>query len=278
MDIIEGLPQGRALDILESAPILGFNSRLVGTNDYRETADSDVVIITSGASRKPGMSRDELLQINMNIITEVADNAVNHSPNCIIVMVTNPVDVMTYLALQMSRFPRNQVLGLSGVLDGGRFSTFIAAELKAAVEDVSACVLGQHGENMVVIPRLSTVKGKPITEILPAETIEKLAARTIKGGAEIIGLLKTGSAFYAPSAAVARMTEAIIRDKKEILTCAALLKGEYGIEDSVIGVPVKLGKNGIEQIVELELTAEEKAQLARSAEAVRQVISKVKLG
>jgi len=278
MDIIEGLPQGRALDILESAPILGFNSRLAGTNDYRETADSDVVIITSGASRKPGMSRDELLQINMNIITEVADNAVNHSPNCIIVMVTNPVDVMTYLALQMSRFPRNQVLGLSGVLDGGRFSTFIAAELKAAVEDVSACVLGQHGENMVVIPRLSTVKGKPITEILPAETIEKLAARTIKGGAEIIGLLKTGSAFYAPSAAVARMTEAIIRDKKEILTCAALLKGEYGIEDSVIGVPVKLGKNGIEQIVELELTAEEKAQLARSAEAVRQVISKVKLG
>ena len=277
MDIIEGLPQGRALDILESAPILGFNSRLVGTNDYRETADSDVVIITSGASRKPGMSRDELLQINMNIIAEVTHNVVNHSPNCIIVMVTNPVDVMTYLALQTSHLPRNRILGLSGVLDGGRFSTFIAAELKAAVEDVSVCVLGQHGENMVVIPRLSAVKGKPITEILPPETIEKLVARTIKGGAEIIGLLKTGSAFYAPSAAVARMTEAIILDKKEVLTCAAYLKGEYGIEDTIIGVPLKLGKNGIEQIVELELTAEEKAQLARSAEAVRELIEGMKL-
>ena len=277
MDIIEGLPQGRALDILESAPILGFNSRLVGTNDYRETADSDVVIVTSGASRKPGMSRDELLQINTTIVAEVADNVSKHSPNCIIVMVTNPVDVMVYLALQTSHFPRNRILGLSGVLDGGRFSTFIAAELKAAVEDVSVCVLGQHGENMVVIPRLSAVKGKPITEILPPETIEKLVARTIKGGAEIIGLLKTGSAFYAPSAAVARMTEAIILDKKEVLTCAALLKGEYGIEDTVIGVPLKLGKNGIEQIVELELTAEEKAQLAKSAEAVRELIEGMKL-
>jgi len=277
MDIVEGLPQGRALDILESAPIIGFNSRLVGTNHYQETADSDVVIITSGASRKPGMSRDELLQINMNIITEVTRNVVQHSPNCVMVMVTNPVDVMTYLALRTSQFPRNRILGLSGVLDGGRFSTFIAAELKAAVGGISVCVLGQHGENMVVIPRLTTVRGKPITEILPAETIDKLVARTIKGGAEIIGLLKTGSAFYAPSAAVARMTEAIIQDKKEVLTCAAYLEGEYGIEDSVIGVPLKLGKNGIEQIIEMELTAEEKAQLAKSAEAVKQVIEDMKL-
>ena len=277
MDIIEGLPQGRALDILESAPVLRFNSHLVGTNNYQETANSDVVIITSGASRKPGMSRDELLLTNTNIITEVTHNVVSYSPNCVIVMVTNPVDAMTYLAIRTSQFPRKRVLGLSGVLDGARFSTFIAAELKAAVEDVSVCILGQHGENMVVIPRLSTVKGKPITEILSPETIDKLVARTIKGGAEIINLLKTGSAFYAPSAAVAQMAAAIILDKKEPLPCAAYLQGEYGIKDTVIGVPVKLGKNGIEQIIELELTVEEKAQVAKSAEAVRELVKMMKL-
>jgi malate dehydrogenase len=272
MDIIEGLPQGRALDILESAPVLRFNSHLVGTNNYQETANSDVVIITSGASRKPGMSRDELLLTNTKIITEVTHNVVSYSPDCVIVMVTNPVDAMTYLAIRTSQFPRRRVLGLSGVLDGARFSTFIAAELKAAVEDVSVCILGQHGENMVVIPRLSTVKGKPITEILSPETIDKLVGRTIKGGAEIINLLKTGSAFYAPSAAVAQMAAAIILDKKEVLPCAAYLQGEYGIKDTVIGVPVKLGRNGIEQIIELELTEEEKAQLAKSAEAVRELV------
>jgi len=273
MDIIEGLPQGRALDILESAPILRFNSHLVGTNNYQETANSDVVIITSGSSRKPGMTRDELLLTNMSIITEVTHNVVNYSPNCIIIMVTNPVDAMTYLAIHISQFPRNRVFGLSGVLDGARFSTFITAELKASVEDVFACVLGQHGENMVVIPRLSTVKGKPITEILSPETIDKLVERTIKGGAEITNLLKTSSALYAPSAAVAQMVEAIILDKKEALPCATYLQGEYGIKDTVISVPVKLGKNGIEQIIELELTAEEKAQLAKSAGAVRELIN-----
>ncbi len=273
MDIIEGLPQGRALDILESAPILRFNSHLVGTNNYQETANSDVVIITSGSSRKPGMIRDELLLTNMSIITEVTHNVVNYSPNCIIIMVTNPVDAMTYLAIHISQFPRNRVFGLSGVLDGARFSTFITAELKASVEDVFACVLGQHGENMVVIPRLSTVKGKPITEILSPETIDKLVERTIKGGAEITNLLKTSSALYAPSAAVAQMVEAIILDKKQILPCATYLQGEYGIKDTVISVPVKLGKNGIEQIIELELTPEEKAQLAKSAGAVRELIN-----
>ena len=273
MDIIEGLPQGRALDILESAPILSSNSHLVGTNHYQETANSDVVIITSGASRKPGMTRDELLLINTNIITEVTHNVANHSPNCVIIMVTNPVDAMTYLAIRTGQFPRNRVLGLSGILDGARFSTFIAAELKASVEDVSVCILGQHGENMVVMPRLSTVKGKPITEILPPETIDKLVERTIKGGAEIINLLKSGSAFYAPSAAIAQMVEAVILDKKQILPCAAYLDGEYGIKDTVISVPVKLGRTGIEEVIELELTPEEKTALAKSAQAVRELIN-----
>ena len=268
MDIIDGLPQGKALDILESAPILNFNSGIIGTTSYQETVNSDVVIITSGSTRKPGMTRDELLRTNVSIVTEVTRNVVNHSPNCIIIMVTNPVEAMTYSALHSSQFPRNRVLGLSGVLDGARLSSFIAAELKVSVEKVSTCVLGQHGENMVIIPRLSTVKGTPITELLPQETIDKLVQRTIGGGAEIIKLLKTGSAFYAPSAAVAQMADAIILDKKEILPCATYLDGEYGIKDIILTVPAKLGRNGIEQIIELELTEEEKAQLAKSAEAV----------
>jgi len=278
VDIIEGLPQGKALDILQSAPILNFSSRITGTNSYQETANSDVVIITSGITRKPGMTRDELLLTNMNIVTEVTQQVVNYSPNCTIIMVTNPVDAMTYAAIHASRFPRNRVFGLSGVLDAARLSSFIAAELDVPAEDISTCVLGQHGENMVIIPRLSTVKGTPITEILPQETIDKLVERTIKGGAEIIGLLKTGSAFYAPSAAVTRMAEAIILDKKEVLPCATYLDGEYGIKDTVIGVPVKLGKGGIEQIIELELTAEEKTAVATSANAVRELIDTMKLG
>ena len=198
VDIIEGLPQGKALDILESAPILSFNSHLIGTNGYRETADSDVVIITSGSTRKPGQTRDELLLANVKIITEVTHNVVNCSPNCVIIMVTNPVDAMTHLAIHNSHFPRNRVFGLSGVLDTARLRTFIAAELDVSAEDVSACVLGEHGETMVIIPRLTTVNGTPITKILPQETIDRLIKRTIKGGAEIVGLLKTGSAFYAP--------------------------------------------------------------------------------
>jgi malate dehydrogenase len=236
-----------------------------------------VVIITSGFGRKPGMTRDELLLINTKIITEVIHNVVKHSPNCIIIMVTNPVDAMTHLAIRTSQFPRNRVFGLSGILDSARFSSFIADELRVSVEDVSVCVLGQHGGNMVIIPRLSTVSGTPITKILSQETIDKLEARTIRGGEEIVDLLKTGSAFYAPSAAAARMVEAIILDKKEILPCATYLEGEYGIKDTVIGVPVKLGKSGIEQIIELDLTTEEKTALTASAKAVQELVKVMKL-
>jgi malate dehydrogenase len=278
MDVVEGLPQGKALDILQSAPILNFNSHLTGTNSYQETTNSDVVIITSGIARKPGMTRDELLLANRDIITNVTSNVINYSLNCIIIMVTNPVDVMTHSVLQVSKFPRNRVLGLSGVLDAARCSSFIASELNVPVEDVSACVLGQHGENMVIIPRLSTVKDTPLTKLLPQETINKLIERTIKGGAEIVGLLKTGSAFYAPSAAVAQMVDAITLDKKKVLTCATHLDGEYGIKDTVIGVPVKLGRNGIEQVIELELTAEEKTALTNSAKAVQQLVNIMKSG
>ena len=278
LDIIEGLPQGKALDIIESAPALGFNSRITGTNSYREMANSDVVIITSGTGRKPGMTRDQLLKANVEIVSEVIGNVAKYSPDCIIIMVTNPVDAMTYLALKVSGFVPSRILGLSGVLDSARLCSFIAAELNVPVAEVSAYVLGEHGQNMVVIPRLAQVKGKPITKLLPQETINRLVERTINGGAEIVGLLKTGSAFYAPSAAAARMVEAIILDKKEIMPCAAYLQGEYGIKDIVIGVPVKLGKNGIEEIIEFELTSEEKAALKSSAEAVQKLIKTMKLG
>ena len=277
VDVIKGLPQGKALDIMESAPICGFDIRITGTNSYQETADSDVVVVTSGLARKPGMDRDELLQANMNIITEVIRNVANYSPSCIITMVTNPIDAMAHLAINISQFPRNRVLGLSGVLDTSRLRSFIAAELDVSVKDVFACILGQHGEAMVVIPRLSTVGGVPITELLPQETINKLVERAIKGGAEIVGLLKTGSAFYAPSASVAHMVDAIILDKKQILPCATYLDGEYGIKDTVLTVPVKLGRNGIEQIIELELTDEEKAALIDSARAVQQLLKAMKL-
>jgi malate dehydrogenase len=278
VDIIPGLAQGKALDILQSAPVLNFDTSIIGTSSYQETADSEVVIITAGLFRTPGMTRDELLLANMKIVAEVVSKVVKHSPNCIILMVTNPLDAMTYLAIQTSQFPRNRVIGLSGVLDGARLSTFIAAELKVSVGDISACVLGAHGRNMVVIPRLTTIKGTPLTKLLPQETIDKLVERTILGGREIVDLLKTGSAFYAPSAAVARMAEAIVRDKKEVLPCAAYLDGEYGIKDAVIGVPVKLGKKGVEQIIELELTTDEKQALNSSAEGVKQLIKKMGVG
>ena len=272
VDIIPGLPQGKALDILESAPILNFDSHLIGTNSYEEMANSEVVIITAGLARKPGMTRDELLLANMKILTEVTRNVVKFSPNCIIIMVTNPVDAMTYLAIKTSKLPPNRVFGLSGVLDTARLRSFIAAELGVSVADVFACVLGEHGKSMVIIPRLSTVGGVPITKILPPETIDRLVERTIKAGAEIVDLLKAGSAFYAPSAAVAQMVEAIILDKKQVLPCAAYLQGEYGFHDTVISVPVKLGKTGIEEIKELELTQEEKTALASSAKAVQELV------
>lgn len=278
VDIIEGLPQGKALDMMESAPILGFDARITGSNGYEATADSDVVVITSGLARKPGMSRDELRQANARILTGVTGQVVKHSPDCVIVMVTNPVDVMTHLALKVSGFTPNRVLGLSGVLDGARLSSFIAAELGVSVADVFACVIGEHGKNMIVIPRLCTVGGIPITGLLPSETVDRLVARTVNGGAEIVDLLKTGSAFYAPSAAITRMVEAIILDKKQTMPCVAYLQGEYGIEDAVISVPVKLGRTGIEKIVELELSDSEQQALTTSAEAVRELIKGMNQG
>ena len=277
VDIVPGLPQGKALDIIESAPVLNFDASITGTNNYRDTVNSDVAIITSGLSRKPGMTRDELLLANMKIVTDVARNVVSYSPKCIIIMVTNPVDAMTHLAIKSSELPPNRVLGLSGVLDDARLRSFIAAELNVSVADVFACVIGEHGKNMVIIPRLCTVGGTPITEMLPRETIDRLVKRTINGGAEIVDLLKTGSAFYAPSAAVAQMTEAIILDKKQILPCAVYLQGEYGISDTVLCVPVKLGRKGIEQIIELELNDEEKAQLVDSAGAVSKLVKTMNL-
>jgi len=277
LDIIEGLPQGKALDIQESLPILGVDINIAGTNKYEDTAKSDLVIITSGLARKPGMSRDDLLIANQKIISEVTRNLVKHSPDCVILIATNPVDAMVYLALHESRFPRGRIIGLSGVLDGARLATFIAEELKISVEDIVPCVLGEHGKSMVVVPRLTTVKGTPITRLFSAEKIAKLIDRTVNGGAEIVGLLKTGSAFYAPSAALVEMAEAVVLDKKRVLLCAAKAEGEYGIRDVVIGLPVKLGKAGIEQVVELELTAEEKNALADSAKAVRELIGVMKL-
>ncbi len=278
VDIIEGLPQGKALDMMESAPILGFDARITGSNDYEATADSDVVVITSGLARKPGMSRDELRQANARILTGVTEQVVKHSSECVIVVVTNPVDVMTYLALKVSRFTPNRVVGLSGVLDGARLSSFIAAELGVSVADVLSCVIGEHGKNMIVIPRLCTVGGIPITGLLPPETVDRLVARTVNGGAEIVELLKTGSAFYAPSAAITRMVEAIILDKKQTMPCVAYLQGEYGIKDAVISVPVKLGRTGIEEIVELELTDSEQQALTASADAVRELIKGINQG
>jgi malate dehydrogenase len=272
LDIVEGLPQGKALDILESAPVLNTKIKISGTNDYKDTTGSELVIVTAGLFRKPGMTRDQLLAANAEIVGGVIKNVAKYSPQCVILMVSNPLDVMTYLAFRTSGFPRNRVVGMSGVLDSARLATFVAAELELSPKDVSAWVLGAHGANMVVIPRLTTVKGKPLTELLPQETIDRLVERTVHGGREIVDLLKVGSAFYAPSAGIARMAEAIILDKKEVLPCAAVLDGEYGIKDSVIGVPVRLGKKGIEEIIELKLSAEEKQKLHDSAEDVKELI------
>ncbi|HEY41613.1 MAG TPA: malate dehydrogenase [Dehalococcoidia bacterium] len=277
LDIIEGLPQGKALDIQQSAQVLRFDARIIGTNRYDETAGSDVVVITSGSPRKPGMSRDDLLLTNMKIVGEVTKKVVSESPNSVIVVATNPVDAMVQMALHVSKFPRERVIGLSGVLDAARLSLFVADELKMDVDAVDAYVLGEHGKNMVVFPRFTTVNGTPITELMPAETISKLVERTVGGGAEIVGLLKTGSAYYAPSAAIEHMVESILLDKKRTLCCAVRLNGEYGLNDTVISVPVKLGEGGIREVVELDLTAEERQALSISAQAVRELIGVMKL-
>jgi malate dehydrogenase len=277
LDVIEGLPQGKGLDMQQAAPILDSAVKIVGTYDYEDTANSDIVVITSGASRKPGMSRDDLVLTNMKIIRDVTKKVVQYSPKCIIIVVTNPLDAMTQLALHISKFPRNKVFGQSGILDSARFRTFIAQELNVSVKDVSTCVLGGHGDTMVPITRLCIVGGVPITKLLSKEKIDRLVQRTVKGGSEIVDLLKTGSAFYAPAAATAQMVDAIILDKKEVLPCAAYLEGEYGISGVVVGVPVKLGENGVEQIIELKLTPEEHAALRKSANAVRELIKVMKL-
>jgi malate dehydrogenase len=277
LDIIDGLPQGKALDILESGPIVGFDSKVVGTNDYKDTADSDVVVITSGVPRKAGVSRDELLLINMKIIREVIAKVIQYSPNCIIIMVANPLDAMVQLALHETKFSRTRLFGQSGILDTARFRTFVAQELGVSVGDVFASVLGRHGDAMLPLPRLCTVAGVPLIELLSQEKIDGITQRTVMGGAEIVGLMKVSSAFNAPSAAAAQMVEAIILNKKQILPCAVYLEGEYGISGVVVGVPVKLGQNGIEQIIELKLTPEENAVLNRAANEVRELVSVMKL-
>jgi malate dehydrogenase len=277
LDIVEGLARGKALDIVQSASALKADIRISGTNDYKDTAGSEVVIVTAGLFRKPGMTRDQLLAANAEIVSGIVKNIAQYSPQCVILMVSNPLDAMTYLAFKISGFPRNRVVGMSGALDSARLGSFVAAELKVSPKDVSPWVLGAHGLNMVVIPRLTTVKGKPLTELLPPEAIDRLVERTVHGGREIVDLLKTGSAFYAPSAGVAGMAEAIITDNKDVLPCAAVLDGEYGIKNSVIGVPVRLGKKGIEDIIELDLSAEEKQRLYDSAEGVKVLIGKMGL-
>jgi malate dehydrogenase len=277
VDIVEGLPQGKGLDMLQTGPIIGSDAKVIGTNSFEETANSDIVAITSGVPRKPGMSRDDLVLTNMNIVKSVTEQVVKYSPKSILIMVANPLDAMTQLALHVSKFPRKRVIGQSGILDSARFRTFIAQELNVSVADVHACILGGHGDTMVAIPRLTTVGGIPVTELLPKETLDKIVDRTVKGGGEIVALLKTGSAFYAPAAATAQMVKSILLDKKRILPCAVKLEGEYGIKGVVVGVPAKIGKDGMEQVIELKLTPDESAALKKSAEAVRELLKIMKL-
>jgi malate dehydrogenase len=277
MDILEGIPQGKALDLFEASPIEGFDARVVGTKGYEETKDSDVVIVTSGVPRKPGMSREDLLEINKKIIESVVTQVVEKSPKAILIMVTNPLDSMTYLAYKKSGFPKERVMGMAGVLDTARFRAFIAMELGVSVEDIQTLLLGGHGDEMVPLPRYTTVSGIPLSQLLPKETIDRLVDRTRKGGGEIVNLLKTGSAFYAPSAGAVQMAEAILKDKKRILPCCVYLDGEYGLKDICFGVPIKLGIKGVESIIELQLTQEEKALVAKSAESVKKSIAELKI-
>src|SRR5881275_3010538 len=273
IDIIEGVPQGKGLDLLEAMPIEKRDAHVLGTNDYKDTANSDIAVITAGIPRKPGMSRDDLLNTNHKIMQDVVGKVVANSPNCILIVVSNPLDAMAQAAFRISKFNRERVIGMAGVLDSARFRAFIAEELKVSVENITAFVLGGHGDTMVPLPRYSTVAGIPITELMDKPTLDALVQRTRDGGAEIVKYLKTGSAYYAPSAAVAEMCEAILKDKKKILPCAAYLNGEYGIHGLYVGVPVKLGAKGIEQIIEIKLTPEEKTALDKSAAAVKELVS-----
>ncbi|TMD62597.1 MAG: malate dehydrogenase [Chloroflexi bacterium] len=271
-DIVPNMPQGKALDMLQAGPVLGYDSLVTGTNDYVDTANSDIVVVTSGFPRKPGMSRDDLVKKNQEIVTQVTENVIKHSADCILIMVTNPLDAMVQLAYRISGFPRNRVIGMAGVLDTARFRTFIAQELGASVRDVQAYVLGGHGDTMVPLARMCTVAGVPISQLLPAERIEQIVQRTRDGGAEIVKLLGTGSAYFAPSASVLQMVDSILLDKKMIMPCAVYLQGEYGIRDLFVGVPVKLGAQGMEEVVEVELDEDERAQLQKSADAVKELI------
>ena len=272
VDIVEGVPQGKALDLLQSGPVQGYDVLLTGANDYEATANSDLVIITAGFPRKPGMSRDDLLMANYEIVRAATEQAARYSPNAILVIVTNPLDAMCWTALKVSKFAKNRVIGMAGVLDAARFRTFIARELQVSVENVTAMVLGGHGDTMVPLVRFTNVSGIPISELLDTATIERLVDRTRNGGAEIVKLLKAGSAFYAPSAAAVEMAESILLDKKKVLPCAAYLEGEYGIQGLFVGVPVKLGSRGIEKIYQIGLTADEDAQLKKSAAAVQELV------
>jgi malate dehydrogenase len=276
VDIVEGVPQGKGLDMIESAPVERFDARMIGTNGYDETEGSEVVVITAGLPRKPGMSRDDLLWKNEEIVAGVTREIVKRSPDCILVIVSNPLDAMCEVARRVSGFPRERVIGMAGVLDSARMRAFIAMELNVSVENTHAFVLGGHGDTMVPLPRYSTVAGIPITELMPKDRIDAIVDRTRKGGAEIVNLLKT-SAWYAPSSASWEMVDAIIKDKKKILPCAALLQGEYGLHDLFVGVPVKLGRGGMEQIIEIDLTDEEKAALKKSADAVKELVDNLKI-
>jgi malate dehydrogenase len=273
IDIVEGVPQGKGLDLLEAMPIEKRDASIVGTNDYADTANSDIVVITAGIPRKPGMSRDDLLNTNYKIMQDVVGKVVAASPNCILIVVSNPLDAMSQAAYKISKFNRNRVIGMAGVLDSARFRSFIAMELKVSVENVTAFVLGGHGDTMVPLPRYSTVAGIPITELIAPDRLKALVDRTANGGAEIVKYLKTGSAYYAPSAAATEMVEAILKDKKKILPCAAYLEGEYGIKGLFVGVPCKLGAKGLEEIIQIKLTSEEQAALHKSAEAVKELVN-----
>ncbi|MEO6392555.1 MAG: malate dehydrogenase [Pyrinomonadaceae bacterium] len=272
VDIVEGVPQGKALDLAETAPIEGFDVHLTGTNTYEATAGSDIVIITAGLPRKPGMSRDDLLKTNADIVGQVSEQVAKFSPDAILIIVSNPLDAMCQVALRRSGFPKHRVIGMAGVLDSARMRCFLAEALDVSVENVTAFVLGGHGDTMVPLPRYSTCAGIPITELLSKDQIDAIVKRTAGGGAEIVALLKTGSAYYAPSAAAVEMAEAILKDKKKILPCAAFLEGEYGVNGLYVGVPCKLGKNGLEQIIVINLTAEERIALQKSAASVQELV------
>jgi len=273
VDIVEGVPQGKALDLWESAPIEGFDTRLVGTNGYEEAAGSDIVVVTAGIARKPGMSREDLLNTNAGIVRQVSAAIREAAPDAIVIMVSNPLDVMAYVCKETTGFPRERVIGMAGVLDTARYRSFIALELDVSVEDIQALVLGGHGDTMVPLTSCASVSGIPLTQLLDRQRIDALIERTRQGGAEIVGLLKTGSAYYAPGAAVVQMVEAIARDKKRILPCSAWLEGEYGLEGLFLGVPCKLGRRGLEGIVEIELTSRERVELHRSAQAVKSAMA-----